>query len=91
MRLALMTVEMLTGTLPFSGKSQQELMLARLRNEPTPLRRLRPDLALPASVERVLLKGLARNPDDRYASAPEFAAALRRPVARARWATLLRC
>jgi serine/threonine protein kinase len=74
--LALMTVEMLTGTLPFSGKSQQELMLARLRNEPTPLRRLRPDLALPASVERVLLKGLARSPDERYASPPEFAAAL---------------
>jgi eukaryotic-like serine/threonine-protein kinase len=74
--LALMTVEMLTGTLPFTGKTQQELMLARLRNEPTPLRRLRPDLALPASVERVLLKGLVRNPDERYATAPEFAAAL---------------
>lgn len=73
--LALMAVEMLTGTLPFIGKSQQELMLARLRNEPTPLRRLRPDLALPATVERVLLKGLARNPDERYATAPDFAAA----------------
>lgn len=74
--LALITVEMLTGTLPFVGKSQQELMLARLRSEPTPVRRMRPDLALPASVERVLLKGLARNPDERYATAPEFAAAL---------------
>jgi len=74
--LALITVEMLTGTLPFVGKSQQELMLARLRNEPTPLRKMRPDLGLPASVERVLLKALARNPDERYATAPEFAAAL---------------
>jgi hypothetical protein len=52
------------------------LMLARLRNEPTPIRKIRPDLALPASVERILLKALSRNPDDRYATAPEFAAAL---------------
>jgi len=48
--LALITVEMLTGTLPFVGKSQQELMLARLRNEPNPIRKIRPDLALPAVV-----------------------------------------
>ncbi len=75
--LGLITVEMLTGTLPFVGKSQQELMLARLRNEPTPIRKIRPDLALPASVERILLKALSRNPDDRYATAPELAAALR--------------
>jgi serine/threonine-protein kinase len=74
--LALITVEMLTGTLPFVGKSQQELMLARLRNEPTPLRKMRPDLGLPAGVERVLLKALARNPDERYTTAPEFATAL---------------
>jgi len=74
--LALITVETLTGALPFSGKSQQELMLARLRNEPTPIRKLRPDLRFPVSVERVLLKALARNPSDRYPSAPEFAAAL---------------
>ncbi len=74
--LALISVEMLTGTLPFVGKSQQELMLARLRNEPTPIRRIRPDLSLPATVERVLLKALSRNPDDRYATAPAFAAAM---------------
>jgi eukaryotic-like serine/threonine-protein kinase len=74
--LALITVEMLTGSLPFVGKSQQEVMMARLRNEPTPLRKLRPDLGLPGSVERVLLKALARDPDERYPSAPEFAAAL---------------
>jgi len=74
--LALMTVEMLTGALPFPGTSQQELMLARLRSDPTPIRKLRPELSLPAAVERVLLKALARSPDHRYASAPDFAAAL---------------
>ena len=32
--LALMTYEMLTGKLPFSGRTQQEMMIARLRSEP---------------------------------------------------------
>jgi eukaryotic-like serine/threonine-protein kinase len=74
--LALMVVEMLTGTLPFSGKTQQELMISRLRNHPTPLRKLRPDLDFPGAVERVLQKALARDPDHRYDTAPDFAAAL---------------
>lgn len=74
--LALMMVEMLTGALPFSGRSQQELMIARLRSDPTPLRKLRPDLDFPSAVERVLQTALERNPEDRFATAPEFAAAL---------------
>ncbi|HEV7882177.1 MAG TPA: protein kinase, partial [Solirubrobacteraceae bacterium] len=41
--LALMTYEMLTGKLPFQGRTQQETMIARLRSEPTPLRAIRPD------------------------------------------------
>lgn len=71
--LALMTYEMLTGKLPFEGRTQQEMMIARLRSEPTPLRKMRPDLDLPESVERVLIKAMARNADDRYQRATEFA------------------
>jgi serine/threonine-protein kinase len=74
--LALMTYEMLTGKLPFTGRTQQEMMIARLRNEPTPLRQARPELDLPEAVERVLTKAMQRNPDDRYTTAPEFANAL---------------
>jgi hypothetical protein len=51
-------------------------MLARLRSEPTPLRKLRPELDLPAGVERVVLKGLQRVPSERFATPPDFAAAL---------------
>ncbi len=71
--LALVTYEMLTGALPFSGQTQQELMLARLRSDPVPLRRMRPEFDLPESAERVLAKALSRNPDDRYATTSEFA------------------
>ncbi len=74
--LALMTYEMLTGKLPFSGRTQQEMMIARLRNEPVPLRQARPDLELPEVVEKVLAKAMQRNPDDRYTTAPEFASAI---------------
>lgn len=76
--LALLTFEMLTGQLPFAGRTQQEMMIARLRNEPTPLRKARPDLAFSEGVERVLLKGMSRDAGARHAGAPEFAAALAR-------------
>lgn len=79
--LALMAFEMLTGQLPFTGTTQQEIMIARLRGDPTPLRKARPDLAFPPGVERVLLKGMARDADDRYATAPELAEALARAAA----------
>ncbi len=71
--LALMTYEMLTGKLPFEGRTQQEMMIARLRSEPTPIRQKRPDLNYSEGVEKALLKGMARNADDRQQTAPDFA------------------
>jgi serine/threonine protein kinase len=80
--LALMTYEMLTGKLPFTGRTQQEMMIARLRSEPTPLRAARPELGFAEGVERVLAKAMERSPDDRYSTAPEFAAALKSAAGR---------
>jgi len=73
--LSLMTYEMLTAKLPFSGRTQQEMMIARLRSDPVPLRQAAPALGLEA-VERVLGKAMQRDPNDRYQTAPEFATAL---------------
>ncbi len=69
--LTLMTYEMLTSKLPFEGKNQQEMMIARLRNDPISIRSRRPDI--PEAVEKVLNKGMARNADDRYPTTVEFA------------------
>ena len=74
--LGLMAYEMLSGKLPFVGRTQQEIMIARLRSEPTPIRAARPDLDFPAGVERVLQKSMQRDPAERYQTAPEFAASL---------------
>ena len=75
--LSLVTFEMLTGKLPFQGRTQQELMVARLRSEPTSVRELRPDLEIPEAVERVLVRALQRDPNARYQTAVEFADAFR--------------
>jgi eukaryotic-like serine/threonine-protein kinase len=73
--LSLMVYEMLTGKLPFTGRTQQEMMIARLRSDPVPLRQAAPKLGLEA-VERVLHKAMQRDPAVRYQTAPEFATAL---------------
>jgi serine/threonine-protein kinase len=73
--LALLVYEMLTGKLPFLGRTQQEMMIARLRSDPIPLRKMRTDLALPEAVERVLTKALQRAPEARHQTTLEFAEA----------------
>jgi serine/threonine-protein kinase len=71
--LALMTYEMLTGKLPFQGRTQQEMMINRLRSEPIPIRQMRPELKLSEGIEYVLGKGMAREVTARYSTAIEFA------------------
>jgi serine/threonine-protein kinase len=79
--LAIMTYEMLTGKLPFPGRTQQEIMIARLKGDPIPIRTQRPELNLPAAVEKVLAKALARDVDQRYATTLEFGDAFSRAAA----------
>ena len=74
--LAVVVYEMLTGGLPFAGKSPQKQMFNRLLEEPMPIATVNPTLALPPEVEMVLMKALSRKPDERYASTVEFAKAL---------------
>src|SRR2546429_2369200 len=72
--LGIVAFEMLTGKLPFQGRNAQEMMIARLRSQPVPIRQYRPDV--PEPVERALSKALQTNPDDRYMTALEFGDAL---------------
>jgi serine/threonine protein kinase len=79
--LAFMVYEMLTGQLPFEGSTQQEIMIARLRGSSIPIRARRPDLDIPAPVERVLARALAHDADERYETVEAFGAALSRAAA----------
>jgi len=65
---------MLTGDLPFKGDNQFALRDAKMFNEPARPRELNPDI--PKKVEEVILKALAKDPQDRYASAAEMKTAI---------------
>ncbi|MGD0041618.1 MAG: serine/threonine-protein kinase, partial [Isosphaeraceae bacterium] len=65
---------MLTGRPPFEGTNLTELMIAHARDPVVPLSRHRPEI--PADLEAVVLRCLAKKPDDRYPDARALAAAL---------------
>jgi tetratricopeptide (TPR) repeat protein len=71
--------EMLTGEPPFTGASAQAIMAKRFGTSPTPMRVTRP--GVPAEVDDVVQRTLARAPADRFGSAGELAQALRSGVA----------
>jgi serine/threonine-protein kinase len=71
--LALVTFNMLTGKLPFPGESMQETMIMRLTDDPHPLSAMKPDVSWPQDLQAVMDKALARNADNRYRNASEYA------------------
>lgn len=87
--------ELLAGRLPFHEGSIAETIDKIIHEEPEPLQRIVPQI--PDSVERVVLKCLAKNPDDRFQTAKELKEALRgsarpegEPVRRVRESRLAR-
>jgi DNA-binding beta-propeller fold protein YncE/tRNA A-37 threonylcarbamoyl transferase component Bud32 len=74
--LACSTFEMLTGAPPFRRDETLAIMYAQLSSQPPAVTGSRPDL--PAAVDQVMARALAKNADDRYPTCLEFAAALRR-------------
>ena len=76
--LACVLFEILTGRRPFMGDGLAVLMYAHLNTDPPAPSSLRPDL--PHALDAVILKGLAKEPDERWATAGEFAAAARKAL-----------
>ncbi len=74
--LGVILYEMLAGEVPFSGLNQTDVMLKHSQEPPPPLSAFRQDL--PADLESVMLKALAKNPEMRYQTADEFSDALSR-------------
>ena len=68
--LGVIFYEMLAGQVPFTADNSMDLLLRQASNPPAPLVAFRKDL--PAEIEPVILKALAKNPDMRYQTAAEF-------------------
>ena len=67
--------EMIAGRSPFDAESNVDLAAKHLSDIPEPPSKFTP-LEVPAGLDAVILKGLAKNPDERYQSAAEFTQAL---------------
>jgi serine/threonine-protein kinase len=67
--------------LPFQSDSEYELMRAQIEDAPPPPRDLAPQVS--SAMEQVILRALAKQPEDRFQSAAEFRAALDEIIAAA--------
>ena len=77
--IGVMLYEMLTGRLPFEGDSAVSVALKHLSEQPLPPSHLRPDLK--PALETVVMGALAKQPEYRWQSADDFAAALEAALA----------
>ncbi len=76
--MGIILFEMLTGQHPFIPIGREhtltpiELLTSQMMHAPPSPRELRPDLNIPKAVEEVVIKALAKQPDNRYQSVEEF-------------------
>jgi serine/threonine-protein kinase len=72
--LGVVAYEMLAGEPPFTGRNQQTVRRKQIAEHPPSLCVVRPDL--PRTVEDVVMRALAKKPEERWESAGEMAEAL---------------
>ncbi|MGI8467777.1 MAG: protein kinase domain-containing protein [Pyrinomonadaceae bacterium] len=74
--LGIILYEMLAGEVPFAAEKPTDVLLKHAQEPPLPLSAFRTDL--PNEASQIILTALAKNPDMRYQTANDFAAALNR-------------
>ncbi len=74
--LGVVLYQLATGRLPFDIKTPTDAVMKHMHETPPPPRHIQP--GLPVAVQNVIIKAIAKQPDDRYQTAEAFAAALRR-------------
>ena len=81
--LGIVVYEMLAGRVPFHSDTPLGYVRKHMLEDPPPFHAVAPSMAVPGEVEAVVMKALAKNRDERYATAIDFA----RDFARAASAT----
>ena len=80
--------ELLTGTVPFTGKTAGHIMLQQLHGSVIAPSRRRPDRDIPAVLDRIVLRALDKRPEARFPDAAAFAHELRSALRRARTSSI---
>jgi serine/threonine-protein kinase len=75
--LAVILYEVLTGKLPFDGKGAIDFISLHVNAKPIPLSERVPGLTFPPLLDEVMARALEKKPVDRFATAAEFAAAMK--------------
>ncbi|MEM6996227.1 MAG: serine/threonine-protein kinase, partial [Myxococcota bacterium] len=68
--------EMLTGRVPFVGRRPTDIMHAHVYEEAPPMSDLNSKLDAPAGAEAIVRRAMAKDPDQRFQTAREFAQAI---------------
>lgn len=74
--LGVLLYQMLSGRAPFTDDDAVVVMARHIKDEPTPLSEISPEGAIPPSVEAVVRRALAKNPDERPQTAEQMAVEL---------------
>jgi eukaryotic-like serine/threonine-protein kinase len=74
--LGIVLYEMLTGKVPFTGDTPVEIAMKHLSQVPEPPSQVRPEV--PHDLDAVVMRALAKDPEQRYASSEEMDADLAR-------------
>ena len=76
--LGVILYEMATGRVPYEAETPLAVVLKHVQGDLSLPRSINPDI--PETVEQVILKAMAKQPEDRYDSAGEMAEALKRAL-----------
>jgi len=74
--LGVMMYELLTGSVPLRGETFMATIALHLTQEPIPPRQRAPSADIPPAIEAVVMRALAKEPDDRFQNIREMTEAL---------------
>ena len=79
--LGIILYEAVVGKTPFSATNYLGIIAQHASEPPVPPSKARPDLEVPASVEEIILRAIAKKPADRFSTMEEMEGALIRALA----------